>query len=230
MHAAIRPARGFSTAAPPMREVRAAILACNRCRALVRCRSRAVPGAGATPADIAFVGLAPGRLGGDRTGIPFSGDRSGNLLREMISRTDLRRVFITNLVRCSPRDARGRNRDPGAREIANCREHLAAELRAARPRMIVCLGAVAWRELAGGGVEFHPRAPFPLKRGGSVLYPMYHPAYVVRGAYSANLYVQDFIRLAHWLRIVTDGTPAARASAGRVANQKTPADLEVLKS
>ncbi len=210
----LRQARQPSTAALPMREVRAAILACSRCRALVRCRSRAVPGAGATPADIAFVGLAPGRLGGDRTGIPFSGDRSGNLLREMISRAYLGRVFVTNLVRCCPRDRRGRNRDPGAREIANCREHLVAELTAARPRMIVCLGAVAWRELAGRGAEFHPRAPFPLKRGGSVLYPMYHPAYVVRGAYSVDAYMQDFIRLAHWLPIVADApSPRARPPA-----------------
>ena len=201
MTAEVRQARKPSAASRRMREVRASILGCNRCRALVRCRARVVPGAGAAPADIAFVGLAPGRFGGDRTGVPFSGDRSGNLLREMISRASLGRVFITNLVRCTPRDARGRNRDPVPREIANCREHLAAELGAARPRMIVCLGAVAWRELAGVETEFRPRAPIPLRRGESLLYPMYHPAYVVRGAYSADLYVRDFARLARWLWI-----------------------------
>jgi uracil-DNA glycosylase len=36
----------------------------------------------------------------------------------------LKRVFITNIVRCNPRDGRGRNRDPDAREIANCSGHL----------------------------------------------------------------------------------------------------------
>lgn len=212
MPAEVRQVREPSTASHRMREVRAAILGCNRCRALVRCRARVVPGDGAAPADIAFVGLAPGRFGGDRTGIPFSGDRSGNLLRAMISRASLGRVFITNLVRCTPRDARGRNRDPILREIANCRDHLVAELAAARPQIIVCLGAVAWRELAGVEAKFRPRAPIPLRRDGAFLYPMYHPAYVVRGAYSADMYVRDFARLAHWRQIAM-GMPLRRERA-----------------
>ena len=133
------------------------MLGCVRCRVLVRCRSQVVPGHGAAPATVAFVGLAPGRLGGDRTGIPFSGDRSGELLRLMIARADLGRVFITNVVRCNPRDGRGRNRDPSAREIANCRDHLAAELAVVRPRVVACLGAVAWREIAGREAPFRPR-------------------------------------------------------------------------
>src|SRR5579885_1682503 len=134
------------------------MLTCARCTALVRCRSRVVPGAGAVGAAVAFVGIAPGRLGGDRTGVPFSGDRSGDLLRAMIAAAGLRRVFITNLVRCNPRDAQGRNRDPDEAEIANCRNHLMRELAIARPRVIVCLGRMAWRAIAG-------RAAFEPARG-----------------------------------------------------------------
>lgn len=190
----------FHTAASRLRALRAAMLGCVRCAALVGCRSQVVPGHGAAPATVAFVGLAPGRLGGDRTGIPFSGDRSGELLRLMIARADLRRVFITNLVRCNPRDGRGRNRDPSAREIANCRDHLAAELAAVRPRIVVCLGAVAWRKLAGRGAPFRPRRPAALSSGGQLLYPMYHPAYVVRGAYPVQAYARDFARLRRLIR------------------------------
>lgn len=188
------------TAADRLRALRAAMLGCVRCRVLVRCRSQVVPGHGAAPATVAFVGLAPGRLGGDRTGIPFSGDRSGELLRLMIARADLGRVFITNVVRCNPRDGRGRNRDPSAREIANCRDHLAAELAVVRPRVVACLGAVAWREIAGREAPFRPRRPAALSRGGVLLYPMYHPAYVVRGAYPAHGYARDFIRLGRLIR------------------------------
>jgi uracil-DNA glycosylase len=187
-------------AAGRLRALRADMLGCVRCEALVKCRSQVVPGHGAAPAMVAFVGLAPGRLGGDRTGIPFSGDRSGNLLRLMIARADLGRVFITNLVRCNPRDARGRNRDPSAREIANCREHLTAELAVARPLLIACLGAVAWREMAGSKAPFRPRRPAKLSSGGMLLYPMYHPAYVVRGAYPEPAYARDFERLRRLLR------------------------------
>ena len=169
---------------------------CVRCPALARSRSRVVPGDGAVPAAVAFVGLAPGRLGADRTGIPFSGDRSGGLLREMIARAGIGRVFITNLVRCNPRDAGGRNRDPKRREIANCREFLTAELACAKPEIVVCLGRVAWRELAGDGVPFNPREAETICIGQWRLYPMYHPAYVNRGSYSVGAYADDFARLA----------------------------------
>src|ERR1700738_1808014 len=168
-------ARGIDalTAAVRLRALRAAMLGCVRCEALVKCRSQVVPGHGAAPARVTFVGLAPGRLGGDRTGIPFSGDRSGNLLRRVIGCADLGRVFITNLVRCNPRDERGRNRDPSAREIANCRDHLAAELAVVRRRVVVFIGAVAWREMAGRAAPFRPRLPAALSGGGQLLYPMY---------------------------------------------------------
>jgi uracil-DNA glycosylase family 4 len=189
-----------TAAASRLQALREAMRGCMRCAALVKCRARVVPGDGAAPAIAAFVGLASGRLGGDRTGVPFLGDRSGNLLRLMIARANLEQVFITNLVRCNPSDARGRNRDPSAREIANCREHLTAELEVTRPRIVVCLGAAAWRELAGPDAPFRPRRPAPISNGdGLLVYPMYHPAYVVRGAYPVRAYAMDFMRLARLL-------------------------------
>jgi len=167
-----------------------------RCPALARTRACVVPGDGAVRATVAFVGIAPGRFGGDRTGVPFSGDRSGDLLRRMIRESGMRRVFITNLVRCNPRDELGRNRDPRRDEIANCRDFLAAELAIVRPRIVACLGRMAWRELAGKGTPFDPRNPHPLAAGGLRLYPMYHPGYAIRGAYPERSYLRDFVRLA----------------------------------
>jgi uracil-DNA glycosylase len=170
---------------------------------------------------VAFVGIAPGRFGGDRTGIPFSGDRSGNLLRTMISAAGLRRVFITNLVRCNPRDGRGRNRDPNAREIASCRSHLMAELELVRPRVIVCLGRIAWRELAGRSEPFRPRRAEIVAEDGLRLYPMYHPGYVIRGAYPTRSYARDFERLRELIwSIHPDGLhDATRAAPFPVESQ-----------
>ncbi len=176
-------------------QLQASIAECVRCAALVRCRSRVVPGAGVVGAAIAFVGIAPGRFGGDRTGVPFSGDRSGKLLREMIAGAGLREVFITNLVRCNPRDAHGRNRDPVAAEIANCREHLEAELALVRPALVACLGRMAWLHLAGRQAPFDPGHPRARRTNGWLLYPMYHPAWVNRGAYPVASYARDFARL-----------------------------------
>jgi uracil-DNA glycosylase family 4 len=184
--------------------LQASMRECRDCAALVKCRSRVVPGDGAVSASVMFVGIAPGRFGGDITGIPFSGDRSGILLRTMIARVRIEDAFITNLVRCNPRDERGRNRDPRAAEIDNCRRHLDAEIALARPRIIVCLGAMAWRQLAGTDAPFDPTRPKIQERNGATLYPMYHPGYVVRGAYDSRRYMRDFRRLRRHLRKTTD--------------------------
>jgi DNA polymerase len=190
---------GLSAVLNPTAELerlREAMHGCVRCPALVRSRSRVVPGAGAAPAAVVFVGLAPGRFGGDRTGLPFTGDRSGELLRRMIRRARLDAVFITNLVRCNPRDERGRNRDPDSVEIANCRTHLASELDAVRPRFVACLGRIAWHALVGPAVAFTPRRPRMVVADQVIFYPMYHPAYVNRGACSTRSYAAHFARLA----------------------------------
>jgi uracil-DNA glycosylase len=176
-------------------ELRASMRDCNRCPALVQTRSCVVPGDGAVSAPVVFVGIAPGRFGGDRTGVPFSGDRSGMLLRRMIQESGLRRVFITNLVRCNPRDARGRNRDPRPAEIANCRAHLEAELALIRPKVVACLGRIAWAHLAGKQTPFDPGHAAAVRLNGWLLYPMYHPAWVNRGAYPVESYRRDFERL-----------------------------------
>ena len=175
--------------------LRRAILSCRRCPGLVASRSRSVPGSGTIPAKVAFVGLAPGRLGADRSGIPFTGDRSGNLLRKMIHDAGLEGVFITNLVRCNPRDEQSRNRDPSAAEVANCKSFLHAELNQSSAPIVVCLGRVAWRELAGRDQPFDPAHATPVSRAGRLIYPMFHPAYVNRGAYSPNKYAKEFARL-----------------------------------
>lgn len=151
-----------------------------------------------------FVGIAPGRFGADRTGVPFSGDRSGAVLRRMLECAGLSRVFVTNLVRCNPRDARGRNRDPLGSEIANCRSHLEAEIAIVRPQVVVCLGRLAWRELAGRDAPFDPESPTPVMRDGRIVYPMYHPGYVIRGAFPERPYALQFQRLARLLARAKD--------------------------
>jgi uracil-DNA glycosylase len=202
----VKAAHSADLKCPPeiaLRKLRTSIQECKRCEALVRCRSRVVPGDGSVPASVVFVGIAPGRLGGDRTGIPFSGDRSGQLLRRMIECAGLERVFITNLVRCNPRDTAGRNRDPTADEITQCREHLRAELAIARPRIVACLGRMAWLELAGRAAPFMPRRGKAAEIDGLLFFPMYHPAFVNRGAYPIRLYAKDFARLSRFCMSAT---------------------------
>lgn len=105
------------------------------------------------------VGLAPGRMGANRTGRPFTGDYAGLVLypallhhgladgrfapETFMTKGDdglrLRGALITNAVRCAPPE----NKPTGA-EAAQCRPFLAALLNSlARLRAVLTLGRVA---------------------------------------------------------------------------------------
>ena len=103
-----------------------------------------VPPSGPLDAPILLVGLAPGPRGANRTGRPFEGDRSGDLLFGALYALGLAAlptgqptgVRVTNAVRCLPPDNR-----PLAVEIATCREAwFAPELRQSPARVVVALG------------------------------------------------------------------------------------------
>ncbi|WP_084582077.1 uracil-DNA glycosylase family protein [Sphingomonas azotifigens] len=100
-----------------------------------------VPALGAPDAPIAIVGLAPGRLGANRTGTAFHGDESGALLFAVLEKLGLaeagapKDVLILNAVRCLPPENR-----PAPAEIHACRPFLAGQLRAP---IVVALGEIA---------------------------------------------------------------------------------------
>ncbi len=113
-----------------------------------------VPGFGDEDPWLAIVGLAPGLQGGNRTGRPFTGDRSGPLLYETLGAFGLAEgvyggkpddgltlngVRIVNAVRCLPPENK-----PTPEEVRTCRPFLDADL-AAMPsvRVVIALGAVA---------------------------------------------------------------------------------------
>src|SRR5206468_4905877 len=100
--------------------------ACRLCPRMEGRRRVLGPGNGPPDARVLFVAEAPGRLGGDRTGVPLSSDQTGRNFARLLAAAGLRRdeVFVTNAVLCNPRSTGGLNRPPGRVELANCREHL----------------------------------------------------------------------------------------------------------
>jgi uracil-DNA glycosylase family 4 len=155
--------------------------ACRRCEAM--CGRRAVLSEhnGHWGARVLVVGEAPGRQGGDRTRVPFSGDQSGRNFQRYLDSIGLARqqLFITNAVLCNPRHATGANRRPTNREIANCSDFLRRQIELLDPRVVVTLGAVALAALRS--VEYHP---FTLKEDAGrvrawqrrLVVPLYHPS------------------------------------------------------
>jgi DNA polymerase len=98
---------------------------------------------GSIDSDILFVAEAPGRFGAGRTGIPFSGDKSGDNFEALIDHIGLTRqdIFITNAVLCNPLH-NGNNRRPTTKEIGNCSSYLQTILELMLPKVVVTLGGV----------------------------------------------------------------------------------------
>ena len=130
---------------------------------------------------VLFVAEAPGRLGADRTGIPLSGDRSGDNFETLLrcigwARTD---IFITNAVLCNPRSEEGTNARPSDEEITNCSAFLRMTIKVIDPDVVVTLGTVALKAIA----RIHPHS-YDLRKvvgrlvpwGDCWLMPMYHPS------------------------------------------------------
>src|SRR5437588_10155234 len=79
--------------------------ACVKCAAMCG-RSAVLSGRnGRVCARVMFVGESPGRQGGDRTRVPFSGDQSGRNFSRYLESIGLARdeIFITNAEPCNAR-------------------------------------------------------------------------------------------------------------------------------
>ena len=179
------------------RKLKRDISNCERCKALVQTRNKPIPGVGNPEAKVFIVGLAPGKDGADLTGIPFTRDPSGELFDEMLSVAGLSRtqdVFITNLVKCNPKDSHGRNRTPSKREINTCFPYMKREIDLIKPRIVVTLGKAATEFLLNTKVdkmaEFHGKCKS--KSGDITLFPFIHPGYVIRGAHDKGKYLEKF--------------------------------------
>jgi uracil-DNA glycosylase len=119
--------------------------------------NRPVPAAGPVNARLLIVGLAPGKHGANRTGVPFTGDASGTLLFRVLSQLDiLNLVRITNAVKCLPIDNL-----PNHREIMRCQRFLVPEL--AQHRTVLALGTLAHKAVLKGLDQ--PAAPYPFQHG-----------------------------------------------------------------
>jgi uracil-DNA glycosylase len=102
--------------------------------------------------DLMMIGEQPGDQE-DKQGRPFVGP-AGKLLDQCLEGAgiDRRRVYVTNTVKHFKWEPRGKlriHKKPSMKEIHACRPWLEAELETVRPKLIVCLGAVAAQSLLG---------------------------------------------------------------------------------
>ncbi len=106
-----------------------------------------VPGRGGLGSGVVFIGEAPGREE-ERDRAPFVGP-AGRNLNALLAEIGLRRdeVYITNLVKYRPSNAKGENRAPTAKESRYALPYLLEELDILDPGVVVCLGLSAAKTL-----------------------------------------------------------------------------------
>ena len=164
---------------------------------------------GPTDARLLVVGEAPGRLGAARTGVPFSGDRSGERLEELLGSAGLDRseVFITNAVLCNPLSGTGdevRNRRPRVSEIVACSSFLERTLAIVEAPVVAALGSVALSALdqieAHGVSRVSEEAGRAREWAGRILVPLVHPSPRTQGRRSWVQQLDDWERLGQIVR------------------------------
>jgi len=184
------------------------IIACRLCPRLVEWREevaivkrkaykdeeywgKPVPGFGDPKARILVVGLAPGAHGSNRTGRQFTGDASGGFLFPALHRAGfanqalaesrgdgliLSDMYITASGRCAP----PKNK-PTSEELNTCQQYLERELEILKPKVIVCLGRIAFdrvlkiHSVRNSKWKFGHGATYQLETGTWVLCS-YHPS------------------------------------------------------
>jgi uracil-DNA glycosylase family 4 len=174
---------GSSDQAVPGEDLAAIHLAISTCRACGLCATRTttVPGEGAQPTALMFIGEGPGAEE-DAQGRPFVGP-AGQLLDKMIRAMGLARaeVFITNVVKCRPPG----NRNPEPAEIQACSGFLQRQITLLQPQVICTLGNVPLRALFGaeqpGITRVHGQKLSLAHRGHAItVIPTFHPSYLLR--------------------------------------------------
>lgn len=182
-----------------------------------------VPGFGDASAQLLIVGLAPGAHGSNRTGRPFTGDKSGEFLYKALydagfanqsvalRRDDglrLHNAYITAAARCAPPDNK-----PLPSELLNCREYLDRELEILQPRAVLALGKIAWDVYLGllkhqgipvsrSANPFAHGAEFEVSATKTRLFGVYHPSQqnTSTGVVTLPMYAKVLNRIRRFLK------------------------------
>lgn len=171
----------------------------NNCKKCELCNNRknAITGDGIIETDIMLIGEAPGAEE-DEQGKPFVG-RSGKLLMQMLSEIGISRdinLYITNTLKCRPPE----NRNPKATETLACKDYLEKQIEAHNPKVIILVGNFACKYFLGKDMGISKIHGSFFKQDGRFLFPVYHPAAILRNPNLKPIACEDFKKLEKYLK------------------------------
>lgn len=178
-----------------MKEIYTAASACTKCP-LYKTKTNCVFGCGNENADLMFVGEAPGEAE-DNAGVPFVG-AAGQLFDRYLYAVDIKRedVYIANILKCRP----PKNRDPQPEEQDACIAFLRAQVKAIRPKIIVCLGRISGMKLISPDLRITRDHGKWVERAGVYMTAVYHPAALLRDPQKKGEMLDDMKSIAEKLR------------------------------
>jgi DNA polymerase len=159
---------------------------------------------------IVMIGEQPGDRE-DKEGRPFVGP-AGKLLDRCLveAEIDRRKVYVTNTIKHFKWEPRGKlriHKKPSMKEIHACRPWLEAELETVRPKLIVCLGAVAAQSLLGSSFKITQSHGKLLEvKGFPPIIATLHPAAILRARSDEDrhsqrkTFVQDLLKIAEFAK------------------------------
>ncbi len=164
--------------------------ACQACTAcdLYKTRTNVVVYRGNLNAELILIGEGPG-ADEDRLGKPFVG-RSGKLLNSLLQAQEFgeKDYHICNIVKCRPPG----NRVPTMDEAKACRRLLTAQFSLVKPRVIVLIGATAYKYFTGREDAISKVRGQWIEKGDYFIMPTFHPAYLLRNPNKRLEMWQDF--------------------------------------
>ena len=180
--------------------LREAASGCKRCP-LWKPATQTVFGEGPARAKVLVVGEQPGDAE-DLEGRPFVGP-AGRLFDKALAELgiDRERMYVTNAVKHFKFERRGKarlHRSPDPGEQRACRIWLEGELARIRPKVVVCLGAIAARNVLGTKFRLmQQRGTWQALADGTRALATVHPSWVLRQRDSGS-------REAAWRGFVAD--------------------------
>ena len=166
---------------------------CEKCTGCELCKPRTntVFGVGNPDATLMFVGEAPGEKE-DLSGIPFVG-AAGKLFDKYLAAVGINRdeVYIANILKCRP----PKNRDPKSDEEDVCIEYLRGQVRAIKPKMIVCLGRIAAARLIKPDFRITQEHGLWFERGQFEICAVYHPSALLNDPRKKDAMLADMLAI-----------------------------------
>ncbi len=195
--------------------LKAAARECRGCDLYERA-TQTVFGAGRAPAAMMFIGEVPGDQE-DIQGAPFVGP-AGRLLDEAFAAAGIARrdVYVTNAVKHFTWEPRGKRRlhaRPKWRHVTACRPWWEAEIRVVKPKVIVCLGALAAQALLGKAFRI------TRQRGVPVAYP-WAPCVITTRHPSAILRAPEETDRRRMKTELIEDIYSAAGAAGRIRQRR----------